>query len=126
MQYFCNSLSAVLYLSLPPKWFVLDIAWCLSFAAGIVSLYSSIQRQIGKIFRDSLGDLRPTGAIEFLRKGLMIERTWSLTVHLFLFLCTPYVAVHRRRSPTSFISSITTIIALSTKVLACSLPLSKF
>lgn len=95
MQYFCNSLSAVLYLSLPPKWFVLDTAWCSSFAAGIVSLYSPIQRQIGKIFRDSLGDLRPTGAIEFLRTGFMIERSWSLTVHLFLFLCTPYVAVHR-------------------------------
>lgn len=89
MQYFCNSLSAVLCLSLPPKWLVLDTAWCSSFAAGIWSFYSSNQRQIGKIFRDSLGDLRPTGAIEFLPTGLMIERSWSLTVHSFLFLCTP-------------------------------------
>lgn len=121
MQYFCNSLSAILYLSLPPKWLVLDTAWCSSFAAGIGSLYSSIQRQIGKIFRDTLGHLRPIGAIESLRTGLMIERFWSLAAYLFLFLCTPL----RRRSPTSSISSITIIIALSTKVLPCSPPLSK-
>lgn len=121
MQYFCNSLSAVLCLSLSPKWLVLDTAWCSSCAAAFWSLYSSIQRQIGKIFRNSLGNLRPTGAIKFLWTAFEIERSWSLTVHSFLFLCTPL----RRRSPTSSISSITTIIALSTKVSPCSLPLSK-